>query len=87
MSKESAMRVCNHRLADMWSAACSKIPKRKHPILYGKCKSVVGAAKAVIWAGIDIPIVKGHLITLTNQLTECDRYKNVYNNGVGFTIT
>ena len=33
----------------------------RHPILYGKCKTVVGTAKAVIWAGID---------TLTDGLTE-----------------
>ena len=45
----------------MWSAACSKTSKRRHPILYGKCKTVMGTAKAVIWAGID---------SLTDGLTE-----------------
>jgi hypothetical protein len=71
----------------MWSVACSKIPKRKHPIMYAKCRGVAEVATQVMATGIDIAIVKGHMTTLTSSLTECDRYKNVYNNGMGFTIT
>jgi hypothetical protein len=71
----------------MWLVACSKIPWFRHPILYAKCRGVAEGATLVMATDIDIAIVKGHMKTLTSSLTECDRYKNVYNNGMGFTIT
>jgi Mor family transcriptional regulator len=36
---------------------------------------------------IDIAIVKGNMKKLISSLSECDRYRNVYNNGMGFAIT